>query len=187
MKLPEQNANSLAARYWDYSLDAYAQAGVQTLCLQLQRDYRANVNLLLFAGFVGSSGMKLVAENWSNFRLLLAPINRRYTQRIRRLRERAQQFASSHIPANECYQQLKALELRAERIEQLIVAGSCDNEVASTLLQRRDCAIDERIEYNLLAYYASWPSQSAAAVEVLRDLAAALLRNGEIKGNLLQR
>lgn len=183
MELP----GSLAARYWNYSLSAYAQADVQALSLQLQRDYQANVNLLLFAGFVASSGRALGNQEWASIEAALTPFNRRYTQRIRRLRERVQRYASSHSTANECYQQLKALELRAERLEQQLVVVSCDNELRLRLSHRENCANGEHILHNLLAYYASWPAKSTAAEEVLCKLAIALARNSEIKGNHSQR
>lgn len=177
------SANRFAAHYWHYSLNAYAQTDVQRLCLQLQCDYRANVNLLLLGGFAGCSGQLLVAEDWTRIDAALAPFNLRYTQRIRRLRERAQQFASSHIIAAECYEQLKALELKAERLEQQIIAVSCDNGMRSKVSRHQNCAIDNQVLHNLLAYYASWPMRPAAAAKVVRELAAALIRNGEIKGN----
>lgn len=179
-------SNSLAARYWNYSLSAYAQTGVQALCLQLQRDHQANVNLLLFGGFLGCSGLVLTADDWLNLGLALTPLNQRYTQRIRRLREGAKQFAGLHTPANKCYQQLKALELQAERIEQLIIAGSCDNDTRVALMHRHYCAISDHILHNLLGYYANWPTSSSAVVKALHELAALLLRNGETKGNLSQ-
>ncbi len=184
MELPEQNVSSFAARYWNYSLTAYAQAGVQTLCLQLQRDYQANVNLLLLGGFLGSLGLVHVAEDWVNLEAALAPVNRRCTQRIRQLRAGAKKFAGLHPHANECYRQLKALELQAERIEQLIVVGSCDNQAKAHRLHSQNCAIDEQILHNLLGYYATWPTKCPAAAEAVRALAAALLQNGGIKGNL---
>ncbi|MGI9293048.1 MAG: TIGR02444 family protein [Pseudomonadales bacterium] len=181
------SASRFATRYWDYSLNAYAQVDVQTLCLRLQRDYQANVNLLLLGGFAGTYGQVLAAEDWTRIKGALIPFNQRYTQRIRRVREHAQQFAGLHITARECYRQLKALELKAEQLEQQIIAVSCDNGTRSRLLRHQDCATDKQVLYNLLAYYAAWPIRSTAAAEALRELAAALIRNSEIKGNHSQR
>ncbi|MGI9285113.1 MAG: TIGR02444 family protein [Pseudomonadales bacterium] len=172
-----ESVTQFAAYYWRYSLDAYAQVDVQRLCLQLQDDYQANVNLLLLAGFAGSCGQAFAAEYWARIDLALASFNGRYTQRIRRLRRRVQQLANSHITAAECYQQLKTLELKAEQLEQQIIAVSCDNGVRSRPLSHQNCAADKQILGNLLAYCAGWAVVPANAEKLVRELAAALIQN----------
>lgn len=180
------SAKRFADHYWHYSLAEYAQTDVRALCLRLQDDYQANVNLLLLGGFVGCSGHMLGADDWTRIAAAMTPFNRRYTQRIRNLRKRLQRLAGSHITAADCYRQLKVLELKAEQLEQQIIAISCDNGVRSSLLRRQNCAVDNQILHNLLAYHASWSERSAAGAKVVGELAAALRRNGEIKGNQSQ-
>ena len=42
--------------FWDFALDVYRQPGVSEACLQLQERDHVDVNLLLFACWVGASG-----------------------------------------------------------------------------------------------------------------------------------
>ncbi len=166
-------SKQFADRYWRYSLTAYATDAVQALCLRLQDEYAANVNLLLLGGFVGHAGLILDAQDWAGIVEDIAPFNQRYTQRIRKLRQRVQPLAVST-----CYQQLKALELQAERLEQQIITLA----YASRVPQQQSAVANEVLQ-NLLAYQASWSLRSAAAQPLMRQLAAALCRGAEIKSN----
>ncbi len=174
-------AKRFADGYWRYSLTAYAASDVRALCLRLQDSYEANVNLLLLGGFVGHSGRMLAAQEWSRIAEAMAPFNRRYTQRIRHLRQRVQPLAAAG-----CYQQLKALELQAEQLEQQIIAMACDSSVHWMLLRQRNDVPGNQVLPNLLAYHASWSLKSAEADSLVRELAAALLRGDAIKRNQSQ-
>ena len=168
--------------YWRYSLTAYAATDVRALSLHLQDDYKANVNLLLLGGFVGHSGQMLAARDWSSIAERIAPFNRRYTQRIRNLRQRVQP-----LTAAECYQQLKTLELQAEQLEQQIIATACDPSMYSMPITRQNGVPENQVLPNLLAYHASWSLKSAEAENLVCELAAALLRGDTIKRNQSQR
>lgn len=48
--------------FWDYSLSLYAKPGIEAWCLGLQDSYGANVNVVLFCCYVGTSGTQLSAK-----------------------------------------------------------------------------------------------------------------------------
>ncbi len=174
-------AKQFADRYWCYSLTAYAAPEVQALCLRLQNDYGANINLLLFGGFIGHSGQVLEAQDLRRIAERVARFNRRYTQRIRKLRQRVQQLA-----AGECYQQLKALELKAEQLEQLITTAACDTGMLAAQLREQNAAAANQVLHNLLVYQAGWPLKCAESESLVSELATALQRGSANKRNQSQ-
>lgn len=175
-------AKQFVDRYWHYSLSAYAAAGVQTLCLRLQNSHAANVNLLLLGGFVGCTGQLLEEQDWNRITNSIAPFNKRYTRRIRDLRQRVQPLAAS-----ECYQQLKALELQAERLEQQIIVMALDVRGYSNSLNRQAYKPgnhgpdSNKVLQNLRSYQACWSLSSANAKHLTGELAAALSGDKHIK------
>lgn len=169
-------ATRFAGRYWRYSLTAYAATNVQSLCLRLQDEHAANVNLLLLGGFFGHLGQMLEAQDWFRIAEHITPFNRRYTQPIRNLRQRVQLLA-----ADECYQQLKALELQAEQLEQHIIAIACTRPLPQQKCVSGVCLADNRVLQNLLAYRAGWPLRSTEAAHLVRELAVALCCDDQIQ------
>lgn len=120
----------------------------------------------------------LAAQDWRGITATLAPFNRRYTQRIRNLRLRVQPLAAA-----KCYQQLKALELAAERLEQQIIAMALDSSIGLTPWRQLSGESGNQVLSNLLAYQASWSPKSADVDSLVSKLAAALLRGDAIKRN----
>ncbi len=175
-------AKPFVDRYWRYSLSAYAAAGVQTLCLRLQNSHAANVNLLLLGGFVGCAGQLFEEQDWVRITNYIAPFNKRYTRRIRDLRQRVQPLA-----ATECYQQLKALELQAEQLEQQIIVMALDYRGYSKRMNQqkyesfRNGSDSSKVLQNLRAYQACWPLTSTNAERLTGELAAALSGDRQIK------
>jgi len=99
---------------WDWTLKAYAQAGVPEACLRLQDDHGQNTSLLLWAVWAEAADPALlaraadVARRWEA--LSLAPI-----RAVRRALKPA--FDGVDDAAREGLREdVKAVELRAERV-----------------------------------------------------------------------
>lgn len=51
--------------FWDFSVDAYQQAGVENLCLQLQDEHQLNVNFVLYCCWLGKQSIRVDAAEIS--------------------------------------------------------------------------------------------------------------------------
>lgn len=99
---------------WDWTLEAYSQAGVPEACLTLQDRYGQNTSLLLWAVWAETSDPELlaraadVARRWEA--LALAPI-----REVRRALKPAFDGIGDG-PREGLRDDVKAVELRAERV-----------------------------------------------------------------------
>ena len=103
--------------FWRWSLRVYRAPGVQEACLALQDRCGADVNLLLFCGWVGLAGraldQRLLRRRWPS-RLLCGLLRRLLRQIL-------------PSPALALRRRVAALELQAESVEQTLLfelAGS---------------------------------------------------------------
>ncbi|PCJ15880.1 MAG: TIGR02444 family protein [Gammaproteobacteria bacterium] len=51
--------------FWDFSIDAYRQAGVESICLQLQDLHSLNVNFVLYCCWLGKQSMQVSSAEMS--------------------------------------------------------------------------------------------------------------------------
>ncbi len=133
--------------FWDYSLNLYQQPGIAQLCIDLQDRFGANVNLVLFACWVGNRGRRL---DGSNLRAALAEIsdwNKRVTQPLRS-RRRALDPGRAGVAQEK--QRLLAKELDAEREEQARLLNWFDTHSPSLPV----APAEEAIVQNLMLYLA---------------------------------
>lgn len=100
-------------RFWDFSLRHYTNAVVQGLCLELQETVGANVNLILFSGWLAAERRifrPVVVSECEPFqewrRQVVLPL-RQSRCAVKRLQGRS-----------EVYEALKKAELQVERVEQ---------------------------------------------------------------------
>jgi uncharacterized protein (TIGR02444 family) len=150
----------LADELWAFSLDLYARPGVAAACLRLQDEQGLDVNMLLLCCWLARSGRGRLsegdlaaaearAEPWRCD--ILAPL-----RAVRRaLKIMPDCGPGSGIPA--LYDELKRLELRAEREEQRrLLAGSWGRQSAGS-------AQDGDLTANLCLYLArhGYPAHSA--------------------------
>lgn len=111
--------------FWRHSLRVYRRPGVEQACLALQDRCGADVNLLLFCGWIGQSG---VALDRRRLRQAMARVGRWQTEVIQPLR--GARRAVKHRPppglAPEMAQALRgrlgSMELELEQIEQALLA-----------------------------------------------------------------
>lgn len=105
--------------FWAFSLKVYASPGVAEVCLRLQDRHGADVNLLLYAGWIAASGCGALAEE-----ALRALIGRtevwqaEVVRPLRAVRRGLTARAAEDATVRAFREQVKALELEAERIEQ---------------------------------------------------------------------
>jgi uncharacterized protein (TIGR02444 family) len=111
--------------FWRFSLKTYRAAGVQQACLALQERCGADVNLLLFCGWVGRAGRMLDEDS---LRLAVGRVGAWQSDVIvpLRLARRAlkRQLADDSIAAmaTSLRRRVLALELALEYVEQALLA-----------------------------------------------------------------
>lgn len=125
--------------FWQYSLAVYQRPGVSELCLQLQDDWAADVNVLLCVSWLSSIGQpvtetvldELLAESYEWTQQCIGPLRqaRRYLKQQNDV---------------DVYQQTKTLELEAEsllqqrlyqRLRHLPLEGAVDGLLQSNVQQ----------------------------------------------------
>src|SRR5277367_6236591 len=146
---------------WQFSLAVYGAPGVSAACLELQERRGADVNLLLYAAFVGISGRgRLDPAELARCRAAVRPWSELVVTRLRQVRRALKQDlgAVSAAAAAALRQRLAALEIDAEQLEQMALAARLG--VPSPAAPAADRAADARA--NLEAYLATLPAAYAA-------------------------
>jgi len=159
---------------WQFSLAVYGAPGVSAACLELQERRAADVNLLLYAAFVGVSGRgRLDPAELARCRAAVRPWSELVVTRLRQVRRALKQDlgAVSAGAAASLRQRLAALEIAAEQLEQIALAARLG--VPSPTIPAADRAVDALT--NMRAYLATLPAADAAVDEAaLTVLAGAL-------------
>ena len=112
--------------FWTYSLQLYAQAGVTDACLKLQDEHGLDVNMVLFCIWSGLAGPgELTPEELKE---AIERGGRWQTEVVERIRWIRRTLKEDPVGAEaEFAQQFRpraqALELAAEHVEQLTLAG----------------------------------------------------------------
>ncbi|MBA4501659.1 TIGR02444 family protein [Marinobacterium marinum] len=98
---------------WHYALALYAEPGIESTCLQLQRQGAA-INRLLLACWLGGRGVVLDAARW---RQLDSAWRTEITEPLRLIRYRVRALREQQPETGACYQALRQAELAAEQVE----------------------------------------------------------------------
>ena len=98
---------------WQYSVAVYQQPGVAELCLHLQDEFQADVNMLLCAAWLSSVGRALTPELLSQLSLDSQQWQQNCLQPLRQ----ARRFLKPRAPADR-YQAMKRWELEVEAMLQ---------------------------------------------------------------------
>jgi uncharacterized protein (TIGR02444 family) len=114
------------SRFWAFSLAVYGDAGVQAECLALQDRHGIDVNLLLFCAYVGAvGGAVLPVPALREAEDLVKAWHRDIVRNLRESRRRLKPFAAAASAIADAAAELrgavKAAELAAERLEQLML------------------------------------------------------------------
>ncbi len=102
---------------WQYSLDVYARDGVEALLLRLQEDCGLDVNLLLYAAWLGTRRVALTPAHRDDVLAATCEWRAEVVVPLRELRRRLRDIAA----AGGVRERIKALELEAEAEQQRVI------------------------------------------------------------------
>lgn len=169
------------AGFTDFALDLYGSAGVSPACLLLQERRAVDVNLVLFAAYVGAHrGRPLTAAEFARVAASVRPWQDEVVVPLRRVRRR---LADGPEPAptaatTALRDRIKGVELDAEMIELEHLRGHAEALVddgprdTPSTRERTSAAID-------LALGGAGPAaDERAAVDVIVSAAVELARRG---------
>jgi uncharacterized protein (TIGR02444 family) len=113
---------------WAFALSVYDSAAVQAECLDLQDRHGIDVNLLLFCVYVGAvHGAILSDTEVRQAASMVGEWHNSIVKRLRDARRAVKPFATHPSPivssAATLCTSVKAMELEAERLEQVILEG----------------------------------------------------------------
>jgi len=102
--------------FWRFSLAVYSAPGVSAECITLQDGSRVDVNVLLFAAWLGAMrGLVLTPEHFKAIEAVIGEWQRGILAPVREIRRRIKAMPDID---DELYEQVKATELRLEQVEQ---------------------------------------------------------------------
>jgi uncharacterized protein (TIGR02444 family) len=140
--------------FWDWSLAAYRRPGVEEILLDLQDRHGLDVNLLLFACWIGATGRGRLSNGmWTELIGATADWRATVIEPLRAVRRQLK--GQDDMPGAAMLRQgVKALELDAERVAQLAIAGLTPNlsemdvatatRIADTSANLEDCIAASR-------------------------------------------
>lgn len=104
----------MSSDLWSFSLTTYARPGVERACLQLQ-SAGVNVCLLLCGAWLGQRGVACNEQRIKLLRTVAEPWDGDVVQPLRTLRMQWKVVATEDAELKKLREQVKALELEAER------------------------------------------------------------------------
>jgi uncharacterized protein (TIGR02444 family) len=159
--------------FWTFSLAVYGAEGVQDECLDLQKRFGLDVNLLLLCAFLGAvHGVRLNADDIAAVRGEVGSWHGEIVKPLRAVRRRLKAPAATDTAAAQLRVQIKADELESERIEQTMLERWADAHLAAWPRGEKSEAVATNIKA-LLASYGAGPEYLATTK---RLIAAALDR-----------
>ncbi|MAH73222.1 MAG: TIGR02444 family protein [Cellvibrionales bacterium TMED49] len=129
-------------KLWNFSLAAYGQRGIESLCLKLQRDINADINVLLYLLWLSTFKRQLKSDQ------ILGVINVTkfwQSQVVKPIRETRKTFKTSpdlsdNAFKEETYSDLLELELIAEKLAQKQLFGDGITRHIGDLASTKECA-----------------------------------------------
>ncbi len=114
MRSNSPKSDSAAGAFWRFSLELYGRPGVASACLELQDRHGRDVNLVLFAAWVGISGRgRLSNADVARAEDGIGPWRRGVIEPLRAARRHVKEAGRPTL-----YAALKTAELDAERAAQ---------------------------------------------------------------------
>lgn len=108
--------------FWQFSGVVYARPGVAEACIDLQDRHGLDVNLLLFCAWAGAQGRALDAGDLGLLRSASRPWQDEVVAPLRAARRWLRQQTAVPEDLGEAFRtEVKALELQAEMLEQLVL------------------------------------------------------------------
>lgn len=155
-----------SGRLWAFSLAIYALPGVPEACLALQDSRGADVNRLLHALWCGALGHRITQEERQRLDAQTAPWHEEVVRPLRGVRQWLKgREAMALGEAAGLRQQIKAQELEAERLEQLVLesvlappaATGGPSHATANLLALVPAPRREERDHLLTLLQATWP------------------------------
>lgn len=157
-------AEAVGDAFWAFSLAFYGRAAVAAACLDLQDHHGRDVNLVLYACWVGLSGRgRLAAADFARAEDAIAPWRRTTIEPLRSARRALKGSEKRNV-----YAAAKAAEFAAERIAQRRLA---DLAPAASTRSANDRGADAMAN---LAFYLKDPGAQNAASPIFAALSAAV-------------
>lgn len=167
-KAMSEPALQLDNPFWRFSLRVYATPGVEAECLNLQDESSADVNLVLFAAWLGAErGARLQAEESVELRVFSQRWQKAAVRPVRQARKAVKQVPELvHAEVQAFRRQLAATELEAERIEQAMLFAMAQRFPQSVGTEPRESAVRHNLDLLLApkAGAANCPALVAAAL-----------------------
>jgi uncharacterized protein (TIGR02444 family) len=151
--------------FWQFSGKVYGRRGVAEACLALQERHRLDVNLLLFCAWAGSNGRRLDGGDLGQLRSAAWPWQDNVVAPLRGARRWLKQQSALPEDLGEAFrEEVKALELQAEMLEQLMLYQEIEIEAGE--------GTPEDVAANLLLYLTRY--KPLPTDDDLADLSAVL-------------
>src|SRR5262245_16737507 len=112
------------SQLWSFSLDLYRRPGAAEACLALQDRHGIDVNLLLAGLYAGKGGIGLDAEAWALLEGTVGAYHREVVRPLRAARRALKPLEGGAGPARQLRSAVKAAELDAEHLEQLMIEAA---------------------------------------------------------------
>lgn len=110
----------LSTHLWEFSLRLYRQPGVEPLCLMLQNQWRADINVLFWLRWLETESMAINATRIRLAETHIATWKKDAVLPLRKLRtEMKQHYGVSDKGIEATREAIKAAELQAERVVQM--------------------------------------------------------------------
>ena len=165
---------------WAFTLVVYGSAGVAQECLDLQDSYELDVNLLLFAAYMGASeGVQLSTDDIAAAFDVAAPWNSDVVRTLREARRALVPMSTDEKdplrpPASSLRAQVKNAELNAEKIEQAMLWTWAQHQFEKRQRGDRDEALAANLTAVLTFYRTD--SREEASIPRLREAATRYTR-----------
>ena len=166
-------APTLDSPFWSFSLKVYGAPGVAAACLELQERLGLDVNLLLFAAYLGAAeGVTLQADDVAAAAGVVGVWHAETVRALRAVRSALKPASGDpqnalRGPTAALRNQVKAAELEAERIEQAMLWRWWQAQHGTRQRGEARAALAANLS-KLLAHYGAPPDADAPA---LRDAA----------------
>jgi uncharacterized protein (TIGR02444 family) len=136
--------------FWNFSVEIYAEEGVDSECLALQDQHGVDVNVLLFCAYLGARGIELLPREIGMIIAVVRPWHEMIVKPLRGTRRVCKSFiAAPSFPARKSAASLrakiKALELVAEGIEQALLEDWASDRLRSAGHRKRSSLVAKNI------------------------------------------
>lgn len=120
---------------WQQTCALYQQADIKTLCLNLQNNYQANVNLVLILSILQNQGYQFTQNQLNDLLQTVLAFSQQTTVLIRQARFNWQQYKNTAKPNDYLIvkKSLLATELHFEQQEQKLIIELLNKALASPL------------------------------------------------------